>query len=482
MLLKPKNILIFFISMFLTVSFIPLLHGFIFINKILLYILTLILIFTVLIVTEVIFSRLYNKKPKTTITVETEKTNSDRQSGLDIIRSIAVFFVPLIHFFGLSGYYNTDINNSYIFCFTLLRWAAVCAVPLFLVITGYFKINKTISKSHYKGIIPIMLSHIFISSIRIIVDYKYHEADINIKYILDKLLYFEYGWYVKLYIGMLLLMPFLNLCYNKLKDKEQKQYLILTLMFLTSIGSLCFNIIPVSWLILYVFMYYFIGGYLREYRPKINKFYLLILLVLTLVITSMATYMHSNGSIFDWDYMAYSSNSGYSALPVVITTTLIFLIFMDVNIKFKIPKKIFQSISVVSLEMYLFSQMFDGIIYKPFQELNLDFYHYADKILIIVPTIFCLSFIASKAKEFLFWVLSVIFKYLNKLFLYCFSNHRNNIKTPENNNIEIKAIAQSDNKNLSENIKTEKCIAATTVKNTKKHKSKSKKRRKKRNK
>ena len=51
----------------------------------------------------------------------------------------------------------------------------------------------------------------------------------------------NYSWYIEMYIGLFLLVPFLNLAYNKLKNKRQKQVLVLTLVFLTIIPTL-FNI------------------------------------------------------------------------------------------------------------------------------------------------------------------------------------------------------------------------------------------------
>lgn len=51
----------------------------------------------------------------------------------------------------------------------------------------------------------------------------------------------NYSWYIEMYIGLFLLAPFLNLAYGKLKNKKQKQVLLVTAVFLTIIPSL-FNI------------------------------------------------------------------------------------------------------------------------------------------------------------------------------------------------------------------------------------------------
>lgn len=89
-----------------------------------------------------------------------------------------------------------------------------------------------------------------------------------------------YAWYVEMYIGLFLLIPFLNLIYRNLEGKRQKQILILTLFVLTSLTSLINTssyFVPAYWLHTYPLLYYFIGCYLKEYPVQWKRKHVLLL-------------------------------------------------------------------------------------------------------------------------------------------------------------------------------------------------------------
>ena len=134
------------------------------------------------------------------LSTELRTHSGKREVGGDIARTIAVILVPLVHFFGLTFYYNTKFDSTMLLP-TAIRWLGICAVPLFMIISGYFKVNSSFTKKHYFAIIPLLCTHIVISTIRIWVDYHFHGEAIDTTYILDRLLYFKYGWYIRLYIG-----------------------------------------------------------------------------------------------------------------------------------------------------------------------------------------------------------------------------------------------------------------------------------------
>ena len=161
------------------------------------------------------------KGGKPILYTEKRVRSGKREVGADIARTIAVILVPLVHFFGLTYYYSTKFTSDMILP-TAIRWLGICAVPLFMIISGYFKVNAKINKKHYFAIIPLIFTHIFISSIRIWVDFYFHGEIVDLQYILDRLIYFKYGWYIRLYIGMLLLMPFFNIAYKSIEEKGKK--------------------------------------------------------------------------------------------------------------------------------------------------------------------------------------------------------------------------------------------------------------------
>lgn len=334
--------------------------------------------------------------------------NGKREVGGDIARTIAVILVPLVHFFGLTYYYSTEFTKEMILP-TAIRWLGICAVPLFLIISGYFKVNSKICKKHYFAIIPLLFTHVFISCIRIWVDYKFHGVNVDNAYIAEKLLYFNYGWYIRLYIGMLLLMPFFNAAYKSLKSKSQKEIFILTLIGLNALGPLTFDVVPSSWLLLYVFGYYIIGCYLSDYKVKINPLIGIASIIVLLGFVSYSTYLHCSGEIFDWNFIGYKANSGYSSMITVFVSVIIMVLCLNIDFECRPVSFIFKVISLVSLEMYLFSQMFDGFIYKDIIENNVPFMDSFNKIIVLVGSSFLLAFAASWIKKMIFMI-GYIFK------------------------------------------------------------------------
>lgn len=337
----------------------------------------------------------------------------ERIYGLDVVRFFAVISVPAIHFLGLTGYYAAPLKGGEMFLATCVRWLFICCVPIFLTLTGYFKHKKSINFAHYKCIFAILATHIFITCIRLYVDKTFHGETLTTAYVMDKLVYFEYGWYVKLYIAMMLLIPFLNLIWQHLESRFHKELLIITLILLCSMGPLTYDIIPASWVIIYVFIYYFMGAYLCEYEVYINKWFNVLLIVFMVLLTSVGSFLHTTDTgCFDWSFGAYSQNSGYSSLPAIILTFLIITLLIDADTRFKPIRAFFYSFAVVSLEMYMLSQMFDGLLYP-----TLEFSTFMDifpRMPLVVGFIVLISYGASQIKRLIFFILSLPLYILHK--------------------------------------------------------------------
>lgn len=112
----------------------------------------------------------------------------------------------------------------------------------------------------------------------------------------------NYSWYIELYLGLILIIPFLNVMWNTISDKQGKKILIVSLIFISSLPSVInvYNfkmsgwwsspiisteyqkIIPDSWSALYPITYYMIGCYLKDFRLSIKKSINFILIVLTI--------------------------------------------------------------------------------------------------------------------------------------------------------------------------------------------------------
>ena len=91
------------------------------------------------------------------------ETKTDRISGLDIVRSFAVFFVLGIHAITFLGFHSHTVSgfSSFIEIF-IFRLTWMC-VPLFLLLTGYLNCKKEGNKAYYKSVLNTFIVFLFYS-------------------------------------------------------------------------------------------------------------------------------------------------------------------------------------------------------------------------------------------------------------------------------------------------------------------------------
>ena len=151
-------------------------------------------------------------------------------------------------------------------------------------------------------------------------------------------------------------------------------------------------ILPKYWTRLYPITYYFIGAYICEYKPKMNRNLNIILIILSTVFIGVFCYWYSFGSVFiSGDFQFYNS------LFVVILSYLCFVFFMSIDYSKcgECFKKVLAVVSSSTLGAYLISEIFDMIIYSRLNESVAELKYKAVFGLIIVPVIFTLSVIIS---------------------------------------------------------------------------------------
>lgn len=292
---------------------------------------------------------------------------SKRNTALDITRIVAFLSVVGVHFFLNTDFYNTAMISKRMLLMTVMRTGFMVCVPLFIILTGYLMNKKTLSVKYYKGIIRILGIYVLASLACMIYKNIAFGSEINIFKIAAGILNYtgaNYSWYIEMYIGLFMLIPFINLIYNGLPDKKSKLALVGTFLALTTLPSL-FNflrqLIPDFWVILYPITYYFIGAYLKEYPVKIKKWLNLLMLFACVLIFGVICYCHSYGGLFKWT--SYNNWHGYTN---VITSTLLFIFLSGIDTsRFPIGfRKFLAYISDITLGAYLVSYIFDQIVYS----------------------------------------------------------------------------------------------------------------------
>lgn len=293
--------------------------------------------------------------------------------GIDIIKICAIFFVISVHFFLNTNYYSQPLTlNLNLFLQTSLRWFFLISVPLFIMVTGYLQVNKKISKHYYKGLIPLLGIYLFYSVITLLIrHYHYNEKQTFIKWLFDVISFkaIPYGWYVNMYIGLFLLIPFLNLIFNNLKTKKEHLFLLAVLVLICGVPSF-FNYMPLMiagnaflyfpdwWIGIYPLVYYFLGCYIRAYQPKLKKFIALCFLILIVLIEAALTFYFSKGAPFVYALGEYGS------ILTMASSTVFFLMVYNLKNENKTLGIILNNISSLTFDIYLVSFIVDKFIYE----------------------------------------------------------------------------------------------------------------------
>lgn len=296
-----------------------------------------------------------------------------RVLGLDIIRTIAIVTVFITHFIAYRDVLSNDFLSFNWTIYLIIRYFAMCCVPLFLLLTGFLNNKKEVNSKYYKGIIPILISYIFISIFQIIATSIYTNTPINIFSAAVSILNFtanNYAWYFEMYIGLFLLIPFLNILYDTLKTKKEKNILIASLIFLTFLPAVFesfifdekyLDIIPDYWQIIYPITYFYIGKYIKDFKIDFRLIYKILLLVVSIAVPTILCYYFSTPTFRAW-YMF----NGFEPLTNALCAISIFLLFYKIDFNIPVISKVFTEISICSFEMYLFSSIIDGYAYQKF--------------------------------------------------------------------------------------------------------------------
>lgn len=322
-----------------------------------------------------------------------DKKKIERVSGLDFVRFLAVFSVIGAHYVLNCGYYRTDLKQRGMVFFTVCRWFFMTCVPVFMLLTGYLKINKKPSRDHYRELIPIMGGYWLIGALNICVSNYIYGGIYTWKSGGDELFTYRIAWYGGMYLCMMLLIPFFNILWKNL-EKKQKQLLILSLICITAVPSLIPWFFPSYWERLYPLTYYFMGAYIRDYSPKPSRWKSAGIMLLVLLLETGGTYLTEVEGVFNWEFLG-GIDSGYGSLPVGICAVCLFLLFYSQSIPGKWVRRLLASVSQVSFYIYLFSSVMDSVIYWKMQDTWKDTGQFLPLFFVIVPLSFGLSYICA---------------------------------------------------------------------------------------
>lgn len=346
---------------------------------------------------------------------------NNRNINLDIIRVFAFLGVVGVHFFLNSGFYEIPITNYKHFLLIIIRTFFIYCVPLFIILSGFLMNQKQVSLKYYKGILKTLLVYVLISIVLIIYNNFVNGTGYSITDSFFMILSFDaahYSWYIEMYIGLFMIIPYLNLIYNNLKSKEQKMGLILIGLLMTSLPMFLNShnyrslewwkmpsqsgeyqqILPNFWVALYPVVYYFIGCFINEYKPKINTLKNFTYITIVTTVFALYNFYRSFGRV----YVIGDFQSWESPFTVVLSV-LIFIFILNLNTSnlSNQSRKLLIISSNATLGAYLISQMFDDVFYSILNTSITNPNLKSLAIFIIVPVVFICSLLFSIILNFM---------------------------------------------------------------------------------
>lgn len=305
-----------------------------------------------------------------------------RSFALDLVRVAAAFSVIAVHFFLNTGFYDQPMLGKKMFMLCVIRTFFSCCVPLFLILTGTLMCHKKLEKRYYLGLSSTLVTYVLAGIVCVLYKAAAHHVDYPLSRLLHTFLGFsasDYAWYVEMYIGLFLLIPFLNLIYHGLDSKGKKEALLLTMLLLTTIPTFTnsFNftdpswwaepvsgsamrVLPRWWLAFYPVTYYFTGCYLREYGLKLKTRTIVLLLILATLGFGIFNYWQSYNAAFVSG--AYVGWGGFE--PYIIAVLLFSLLSRAKGDRIPLPLRYgLWKVSDLCLGIYLVSYIFDSIFY-----------------------------------------------------------------------------------------------------------------------
>ena len=196
-----------------------------------------------------------------------EKSTSERNTGIDLLRVISMLMVVMLHVLGQGGVIrgNIELTKSNYYISWLLETAAYCAVDVFAIISGFFIIdgNKRIS------ILRLWVGVFFYSVILTIFAGFYGGRELLNLFVWKRAFFpivFNQWWYVSAYFCLFFISPWVNKLLLGIEKDEYRRLLCVSIILFVVIPTLfSYNSFSMEYSPMLLMFLYSIGVYLRRF-------------------------------------------------------------------------------------------------------------------------------------------------------------------------------------------------------------------------
>ncbi|MCM1372623.1 MAG: acyltransferase family protein [Bacteroides sp.] len=270
-----------------------------------------------------------------------------RQSNIELLRIISMFFVMLTHATLAVGYPDqTNAMGMEYYLLGVIKALSVVSVNVFVMISGWFGIKFSI-----KGILSFLFQVLFFSILGFIIAIIANIKDFSISNLMTDglLLGSRNYWFVDCYLLLYIFSPVLNsFCENS--PKKQFKLFLITAFCIQSLAAWVFPTlsteIKAGYSTISFILIYMLTRYVRIYQPVWASLRgshdVIVYLVLTIILSFVAFFSHG-GIIAIIGFFSYAS-------PFVIAASVFLLLGFS---KFRFQSNLINWVASSCFAVYL---------------------------------------------------------------------------------------------------------------------------------
>lgn len=314
-----------------------------------------------------------------------------RESGIDLYRCLGLLFVTGLHSFLYNGFYSEAQGLSMFFP-NMARWLFSACNGMFMLMTGYLKTKKPWDRGYYRGLWTVLAGYGLTCLISYPIRHFLYGEEHSLLQWIDRFFTFDgYGWYIGMYVGLILLSPVLNLAIDHM-DRRQLLGLALTMAALTALPSATpIHLLPEYWTGLYPLTYYTLGAVIRRLELHIPSWAGLLGAALTAGMMGLLSSVTAAGGVFT-DGFVQGGNGGF------LSTILVTMLFLGIY-RLRLPSGLERLPAWLSggvFEGYLLSRLLDVWVYDLLPQWHTPECYPLLFICVTIPVFLC-SILAGKA-------------------------------------------------------------------------------------
>jgi len=270
-----------------------------------------------------------------------------RSFGIDLLKSVSMLMVVILHVLGVGGILNASVEGSAAYnAAWLLESANICAVDCFGLVSGY-----VLCRGHYRRsrLLSLWLRVVFESLIitAVFAAVKVGSVGTGEWFKAVTPIIHNVYWYFTAYFALFFFVPYINKMLAALSKKEMASLAVSIVFVFVFLGNLLNNdifFLHGGYGFLWLFCLYLLGACMRsiEIRPKLSKYWFLLAYALLVIIAwVIMKIMKSQASI------AYTS-------PFVLFSAMCLLLFFR-RLEFKNTRaqKLISMLSRTSFGVYI---------------------------------------------------------------------------------------------------------------------------------